>query len=195
MIATFASDQTVRTGLKEEALQFSFNQGRSSIYFLASSTLHPVKGKVKKFDGKILIPFAKDPSTGGVTLQIEASTLDTNQEAINKKMKESCLEVSRFPVIQFKSVEIRNGSGPYSTGQRGRGEILGLLDLHGVQKKISIPIEYNYSNEVFHGRGKVIVKMSDFQIPEPKMLFLRVKDEIEILFEIEAFPASDPSRN
>jgi polyisoprenoid-binding protein YceI len=147
-----------------------------------------VKGKIKNFDGTILIPSLKNPSTGGVILRIEASSLDADHEAINKKMKESCLEVNRYPAIQFKSVEIRNESGPYSPEQRGRGEILGVLDLHGVQKKITIPIEYNYSSEVFHGRGKVIIKMSDFKIPEPKMLFLRVKDEVEILFEIEGFP-------
>ena len=194
ILTTLVRGQPSKPGLREEPLQFAFNQSRSSIYFLASSTLHPVKGKVKKFDGRILIPSVKDPSKAEVTLHIEASTLDANQEAINKKMTESCLEVNRYPVIQFRSVEIRNESGSYSPGQRGRGEILGLLDLHGIQKKITIPIEYDYSNEVFHGRGKVIVKMSDFQIPEPKMLFLRVKDEIEILFEIEALPISSPPK-
>ena len=98
-------------------------------------------------------------------------------------------------MIQFKSLEIRADAGAYSPGSTGKTEILGLLDLHGVQKKVTLPIEYNYSSEVFHGRGKMVIKMSDFQIPEPRVLFLRVKDEIEILFEIEAFPVLNPSKS
>jgi polyisoprenoid-binding protein YceI len=180
--------------LKEDPLQFTFDQTRSSIYFLASSTLHPISGKARKFDGRIQIPNGRDPSTGGVTLQIETAALDTNHEARDKKMKE-CLEVNRFPLIRFKSVEIHPDPGVYAPGSTGRAEVLGLLDLHGVQKKVTLPMEYNYSNELFRGRGKVIVKMSDFQIPEPRVLFLRVKDDIEILFEIEALPAPDPSKS
>ncbi len=166
------SGQVARPGLKEESLQFIFDQGRSSIYFLASSTLHPISGKAKKFDGRILIPTAGDPSTGGVTLQIEASTLDTSLEARDKKMKESCLEVSRFPMIRFKSLEIRAGSGTYSPGSTGKAEILGLLDLHGVQKKVTLPIEYNYSRRGLpwpgeDGRQDVRLSDSGAQSPFP----------------------------
>ena len=188
------SAQPARPGLKEDPLQFTFDQTRSSIYFLASSTLHPVSGKAKKFNGRIQIPNGRDPATGGVTLQIKTAALDTNHEARDKKMKES-LEVNRFPLIRFNSLEIHPEFGAYSPGSMGRAEILGLLDLHGVQKKVTLPMEYNYSSEVFRGRGKVVIKMSDFRIPEPRVLFLRVKDDIEILFEIEAVPVPDPSKS
>jgi hypothetical protein len=63
-----------------------------------------------------------------------------------------------------------------------------LLDLHGVQKKIMIPVEYRLTDQAVLVNGKTIVKMSEFKIPEPKFLFLRVKDDIEIAFNIQAFP-------
>ena len=178
------SPQTIR----DEGRQFAFDQSQSSISFLASSTLHPIRGKANRFSGKIILPFLSDPSTGSVTLIIEASSLDTNHEGRDKKMRESCLEIGRFQTIRFKSLEIRNQSKSYSLGQTGKAEILGLLDLHGVQKRIIIPVDYSYTDEAFHVTGKVMVGMSAFQIPEPKFLLLRVKDEIEIVFDIRAFP-------
>jgi polyisoprenoid-binding protein YceI len=171
---------------KGEGRQLAFDQSQSSISFLVSTTLHPVTGNVRRFSGKVTLPSLSDPSQASVTLTVEASSLDTNNEGRDKKMREGCLEMSRFPTIRFKSLEIRNGSKSYSPGQAGKAEILGLLDLHGIQKKITVPVDYNYTGETLHVTGKAMVRMSDFQIPEPKFLLLRVKDEIEIVFDIRA---------
>ena len=180
---------------KEEGRQFAFDQKGSSISFSVSSTLHPVRGEAKKFGGKIVLSSLKDPSTGRLTLDIEASSLDTNHGARNKKMWDSCLEVGRFPMIRFQSLELLNGPKSYSPGQTGRGEVLGLLELHGVQKKIVVPVDYKYTEEGVHGQGKVIIKRSDFKIPEPKLLFLGVGDEIEIVFNIQAIAVAPLSHS
>jgi polyisoprenoid-binding protein YceI len=190
---SLALGQPLVVATKEGNHSFFFDQKRSSISFEASSTLHPVKGKVKHFAGKIVVPSMKDRSSGSVILDIEASSLDTNHEGRDKRVKESCLEISRFPSIQFKSIEIRNGEKDYSPGQGGRAEVIGLLDLHGVQKKILVPVDYTYTTDLLQVKGKVTIKMSDFQIPEPKFLLLRVKDEIKIEFDIQALRYSNPS--
>jgi polyisoprenoid-binding protein YceI len=178
---------------KEEDRQLAFNQGRSTLSFSVSSTLHRVRGKAKKFEGRVIVPSTGDPSEGSVILDVEASSLDTDHEGRDRKMKESVLEVAWFPVIRFKSTEIRNESKSEEAGQKGKGEVIGVLDLHGVQKRIAIPVEYAYGAGALQVKGKVTIKRSDFQIPEPKFLFLRVGDEIEIEFDIQAFPLPNPS--
>jgi len=180
--------QSTPQSTKNEGRQFVFDQSQSSISFVASSTLHPVKGKAKTFSGKITLPSLSDPSTGNVALVIEASSLDTDHEGRDKVMRENCLETGRFPTVQFKSLEVQGEPKSYSLGQTGKAEIQGLLDLHGVQKKIMIPVEYRLTDQAVLVNGKTIVKMSEFKIPEPKFLFLRVKDDIEIAFSIQAFP-------
>lgn len=172
---------------------FRFDQNRSSVRFMTSTTLHTVKGEAKKFTGEILLSSVNDPSTGRVTLKIEASDLDTKHKGMNKRMREDCLEVDRFQRIRFRSLEIHNGSKSYSLGQTGQGDVVGLLDLHGVRRRISIPVVFKYTEETFSVRGKVTIKMSDFQIPDPKVLFLRVKDEVEISFDIHGFVLADPA--
>jgi len=190
---SLAWGQALVVATKEGNHSFFFDQKRSSISFEASSTLHPVKGKMMLFSGKVALPSMKDRSSGSVILDIGASSLDTNHEGRDKKVKGSCLEISRFPSIQFKSIEIRNREKEYSPGQGGRAEVIGLLDLHGVQKKILFPVDYTYTTDLLQVKGKVAIKISDFQIPEPKFLFLRVKDEIKIEFDIQALRYSNPS--
>jgi polyisoprenoid-binding protein YceI len=180
--------QSTPQGTKNEPRQFAFDQSQSSISFVASSTLHPVKGRAKQFSGNIVLPSLSDPSSGSVTLVIEASSLDTDHEGRDKIMRENCLETGRFPTVQFKSLEVQGEPKFYSFGQTGKADIQGVLDLHGVQKKVMIPVEYRLTDQAVLVNGKTIVKMSEFKIPEPKFLFLRVKDDIEIAFSIQAFP-------
>jgi polyisoprenoid-binding protein YceI len=188
--------QPLGVAMKEGDRQLRFNQNQGSIFFEASSTLHSVKGKVTKFEGRILLPSMEDRSSGSVILDIPASGLDTDHEGRDKRIKETCLEVSRFPSIRFESTEIRNRDKDYSPGLSGKAEVTGLLDLHGVQKRIVVPVDYTYAADHLQVKGKVTIKMSDFRIPEPKFLFLRVKDEIKIEFEIHAFPPSNlPERS
>ncbi len=179
--------------IKEGNRLFFFDQEKSTLSFSATSTLHPVKGKVTRFLGKIMFFPMNNRSPGNVILNIEASSLDTNHESRDKKVKDNCLEINRFPLIQFKSIEILNKEGNFSPGQRGCAEVIGILHLHGIQKEISFPVDYTYNKTSLHVSGRVTIKRSDFQIPEPKFLFLRVKDEIEIEFDIHAFPYSNPS--
>ncbi len=182
-----------RLALKGERRHFTFNQNRSSVRFMASSTFHRIKGEAKEFNGKVLLSSLNDPSTGRVTLEIEASGLDANHEGINKKMREDCLEVDLFPMIRFLSLRIHNGPKSYSLGQRARADVVGFLDLHGVRRRVSIPVDFQYTEETFYVRGKVTIKMSDFQIPDPNFLFLRVKDEVEISFDIHGFASDSPA--
>jgi polyisoprenoid-binding protein YceI len=187
ILVPFVWAESPKLALKGEERHFRFNQQRNSIRFLTSSTFHPVKGEAKEFKGEIMLSSRHDPSTGRVTLEIQASSLDAKHKGMNKKMGEDCLEVDRFPLIRFQSLEIRNGPASYSLGQTARGDVVGFLDLHGVKKKISIPVNFKYTEDAFSVQGKVT------QIPAPKLLFLRVKDEVEILFDIHGFASPGPT--
>jgi len=193
ILAPFVWAESPSFALKGERFHFTINPNRSSVRFLASSTFHRIEGEAKEFKGEVLLSSLNDPSTGRVILQIEALGLDANHKGINKKMREDCLEVNRFPLIRFQSLEIRNGPKGYSLGQRARADVEGLLDLHGVTRRVSIPVDFQYTEETFSVHGKVTIKMSDFQIPDPNFLFLRIKDEIEISFDIHGFALASPA--
>jgi polyisoprenoid-binding protein YceI len=107
-------------------------------------------------------------------------------------MREDCLEVDRFPLIRFESLEIRHKPQNYVFGRIVQGEAVGVLELHGLRRRIGFPIEYGYTEDNFNARGRVTIKMSEFEIPDPAFLFLRIGDEVQISFDIHASASGDP---
>jgi polyisoprenoid-binding protein YceI len=172
--------------------RFSFDQDRSSVHFSVSSTFHRIEGQAREFKGEVLFHSLTDPASGRLTVEIDASQLDANQRGINRKMREDCLEVDRFPLIRFESLEIRHKPQNYVFGRIVQGEAVGVLELHGLRRRIGFPIEYGYTEDNFNARGRVTIKMSEFEIPDPAFLFLRIGDEVQISFDIHASASGDP---
>jgi polyisoprenoid-binding protein YceI len=101
---------------------------------------------------------------------------DSDRAQIERTMKsEAVLDVTQFPEIGFvsKTVEVR---------EAGRFLVHGDLTLHGVTKSIDLPV--SLADDRY--KGSVKLKQTDFGITPVKIAggTVRVKDEIEIVFEI-----------
>ena len=119
-----------------------------------------VELKVHTADMKVMDPGSKDSEKA----QIE-STMKSDK----------VLDVTRFPEISFVSSRVE-------TSSPGHFLVHGSLTLHGATKPIEFPVEFSdgkYS-------GSVKLKQTDFGITPVKVAggTVRVKDEIDILFEI-----------
>lgn len=94
----------------------------------------------------------------------------------------SQLDVARHPEIRFVVSEVdRVGDGL---------RIAGELRLHGVHRRIALPLAVSESDGAVTASGTVRVKQSDFGI-EPYRAFLgavRNEDEVEIAFRLVAVP-------
>lgn len=111
-------------------------------------------------------------------LRLRDKVSDAERADIEHTMKSNkVLDVARFPDIRFgsSSVEPTNGGG-----FRVRGD----LSLHGVTKPLEMLVKSNGNHYV----GSVKLNQTDFGITPVKVAggTVRVKDEIEIVFEIVA---------
>ena len=107
---------------------------------------------------------------------MDPGSKDSEKAQIESTMKsEKVLDVAQFPEISFMSSHIE-ASSP------GHFLVHGSLTLHGATKPIEFPVEFS------DGRysGSVKLKQTDFGITAVKIAggTVRVKDEIDILFEI-----------
>jgi polyisoprenoid-binding protein YceI len=73
----------------------------------------------------------------------------------------SCLDAARFPAIRFVSRAI---SIKPSVGAKHNLEILGDLTLHGVTRKLTVPVEVELGGDQLTGRGRTIIHQRDFGI-------------------------------
>ena len=107
---------------------------------------------------------------------MDPDVTDSDRAQIERTMKsDAVLDVAQFPEIEFvsKTVEVPAAN---------RFLVHGALTLHGVTKSIDLPAAFSDGRY----RGSVKLKQTDFGITPVKVAggTVRVKDEIEIVFEI-----------
>ena len=111
-------------------------------------------------------------------LRLRDKVSDSERADIEHTMKSNkVLDVSHFPEIRFASTFVEPSDG-------GNLKVRGDLSLHGVTK----PLEMLVKSSGNRYAGTVKLKQTDFGITPVKVAggAVRVKDEIEIAFEIVA---------
>ena len=81
------------------------------------------------------------------------------------------------PNIQFKSDDLRLSSN--------KAEVNGTLYFGGQSKNISVELDVITGKDISFS-GAFIIKLSDYEITRPSLLFKKIDDEIEITFSIIA---------
>jgi len=107
----------------------------------------------------------------------DAEGSESDHRQIEDTMKgPEVLDAAQFPVISFQSKQVETAKGESY-------EVAGDLKLHGRNKEITLPVAF--SGGIY--RGSVRLKQSDFGITPVTIAggAVRVKDEIEIDFEIK----------
>lgn len=158
---------------------------------LLSFVAHDHNIAVKSFSGRVSIP-ASGPAQGTLELEADAKSLevldkvsDKDKAEITKSMNEAVLESAKFPKITFKSASISN----FSQANTGANFTLnGDLTLHGVTKRIAVPVSVTLSPPQLRATGKYTLKQSDFGITPYSAAggAIKVKNEVEISFNIVA---------
>lgn len=95
--------------------------------------LSNVSGYFGKFQGTIQVD-EKDFSKSSVEVNIEAASINTDSEGRDKHLRSAdFFDVEKLPAITFKSVAVKEVA-------KGKLEITGDFTMHGVTKRIVIPI-------------------------------------------------------
>jgi polyisoprenoid-binding protein YceI len=170
--------------------RFTILPARSSIRFDAKATGHTVHGVTHQLQGEVA--FDPDDVTDRTTvaLRVEAATLDTDNRSRDKNMRESHLETTRYPWIEFKSSSVEALAPTLREGETQEMQVRGRLLLHGVERDITFPVKAVRKGKELCVTGSTVVKMTDYAIPIPKFLFVKVQDEVKVMFEVIASPAA-----
>ncbi len=121
----------------------TIDKEKSIVHFRATAMgMFGVKGTFKGFSGKVKFhPQKLDQSM--IDVCIDATTFKTGNGTRDKNVKsEEFLNVKKYPRVCFRSSSIQKTEEGYVAN--------GTLKLHGVQRKIKIPL--TYENNVLKGR-------------------------------------------
>ena len=184
-------------GKKSSTATYNIVAGESSLtVFVAKDgalarMAHDHNMGVKGFSGKITIP-NNSASAGTLDLDVDARSLvildqisAKDKAEITNNMNSSVLESAKYPKITFRSTSISNFN---QNGNNANLTVNGDLTLHGVTKRIAIPVSVSLAGANLRATGQYTLRQTDYGI-KPYSAFLgaiKVKNEVVIKFNIVA---------
>jgi polyisoprenoid-binding protein YceI len=164
--------------------------GKSGVF---SALAHNHEIGVKSFSGRVVVP-AAGAGGGSLEMEVDAPSLEVldkepsedDKKKIFNSMHNEVLESAKYQKIAFKSVSVsdvkQTGSDQYSF------VVNGDLSLHGVTKRIAVPVAATVTPQQLRAAGKYTLKQSDYGIKPYSAAggTIKVKDEVVVNFNIVA---------
>ena len=173
------------------AAHYTIDPAHTSISFrVKHMSISKVDGKFDKFTGDFNYD-EKNPAAWSVNASIDANSIDTSSEARDKHLKTAdFFDAAKFPALTFKSTGVTNAAN-------GKAALSGLLNMHGVEKPVSLALEVGgtvqdpmgNSRAGFEVNGKVNRK--DFGI-NPGAPNAMIGEDIEIHISVEGIMDKAP---
>jgi polyisoprenoid-binding protein YceI len=121
---------------------------------------------------------------GSVSLVIDAMSYNSNIGLRDQDVQEYYLEVQQYPVIRFDSTGIQKLERPRSTEDAWQITVRGRLELHGVQREVTVPLRLLYQRNIIRAQGNLRLVLEDFNIKIPTLLFLKAGNQVDVEFRI-----------
>ncbi len=186
-------------GAQSKTRTYTIVAGESSFWvFVAKAGLfsafaHDHEIGVKSFTSKITVP-ESGVSGGFLELDINAQSLavldkkpsEEDKKKIYNSMHEEVLESAKHPKITFKSVSVNNLK--QTGGESYTFTLNGDLTLHGVTKRIAVPVSLTINEQQLRAVGKYTLKQTDYGIKPYSAAggTIKVKNDLVVNFNIVA---------
>jgi len=167
------------------------------VRFESQAPLESFDGKTSQVKGTLVLSPAALGDSIEVNLEVDLASLDTGIAIRNKHMRENHLETAKHPHAIFRGGTVRKLSAPrLEPGAKVTFEIAGVLDLHGVQKPLAATVELTSASgdqgPELHVITRFDVKLSDFSIPRPKFLVMKLDEVQKVTVDLVARRAAAP---
>jgi polyisoprenoid-binding protein YceI len=160
------------------------------VRFDSKTSIESFSGKTHQVQGYLIL----DPGALGdsveVRVEVDLASLDTGIDLRNQHMRRNHLETDKYPKAVFHGVMIRQ---PHPAAlEPGRTDTLrveGDFELHGVRRRLSVPLAVTFSPPALRVAGQFAVSLQDYKIARPGFLTLRVGDIQKVVIDLTARPA------
>ena len=121
-------------------------------------------GRTRNVTGSMTIAAHKITAA---TFTVDMQTLESDRQQRDGAIGHRGLETSTYPTAEFKLSEPITISSEPKAGENISTQATGNFTLHGVTKKVTIPISARYSNGVTTVVSNFPVKLADYDITPP----------------------------
>ena len=161
------------------------------VRFTSQAPIEEVVGVTDHIDGYVLLngPRLEAGSAAEGTqlyLEVDLASLDTGLGLRNRHMRSNYLEVEEFPYAFFDATIERVEAVP-AGGFRVTAQ--GVMNIHGVEREMDLPCDVSERGEGYRVRCTFNTRLSDFDIEIPKLMFLKLANEVRLDLDFTVRPA------
>lgn len=169
------------------------HQAKNLVRFVSRTTVQSFDGTTDRIDGYVLL--GRTPlgpaSAGGSELyfEVDLASLDTGIGLRNRHMRDEYLEVARYPFATYQGrvVQVDSADGGVRVTSQG------TFSLHGVDKTMRISCDVVGAGDGYRATCAFPVRLSDFNVAIPRVMFLKLADEIELNLDFTVAPVKSPN--
>ena len=185
---------TVLSG--QQAYQVALESDRL-VRFTSSTAIDEFEGTTERLDGLVLLNTEElTDRTGGaeseIYFEVDLASLDTGIGMRDRQMRDSYLEVDRYPYAAFGGTIEQVVSLP---GKMFQVTTQGILGIHGVEQERALTCNLATVNEGYRVNCSFSVFLSDHDIEIPKLMFLKLNNEIRMDLNFILEPVELDSEN
>jgi polyisoprenoid-binding protein YceI len=150
-------------------------RGESTLAYTLVHPMHKVKGVTRDFVCKVVL--APDTVSSRVYVSAQVRSFDSGNSSRDSHAMEA-VQALRYPLVEFASDAVK----PEGDGYR----VSGHLTFHGITR----PVDFHVTPRDFAGKveitGRFDIKLSDFRVKRPSLLFIPSEDKLGIDFVLRA---------
>jgi polyisoprenoid-binding protein YceI len=148
-----------------------FTAEKSEVSFFSHATIEDIAAKTDKSNSIFNV------ATGEIVFSIPIKEFQFEKNLMKEHFNEKYMETEKFPKSTFQGKI--TGYQQQATGEQ-QAKAVGKLTIHGVTKDIDMPgtIEVQQGKVVV--KAKFIVKLADYKIKIPTMLWKNIAEQVEV---------------
>ncbi len=168
--------------------------GNSKIGFIGSKLTAIHEGSFKNFSGHFTVAGEGIDRDGTHRISIDMASVATDEEKLTTHLKsEDFFDVARYPVTTFSLLDMTAADGE----EQGNYQVVGILDLHGVKKKITFPAQIDVAEDrnSLAMKARFSIDRKAFGIVYPGLPDDLIRDRVVIDLDLEAQPGDPAALN
>ena len=148
---------------------------KSNIVFFSSALLEDIEARNEKAKSVF------NADNGDIVFSIPVNQFQFAKSLMQEHFNEKYMESDKYPTTIFKGKVLDFEKGSENNNVWTEGE----LEIHGVKRNVKIQGNLIFKGERVIIESKFIVKLEDYEIEIPKLLFHKIAEEVEVTVNFE----------
>jgi len=156
-----------------------FTSDKTFVKFFSSAAIEDITAENTKSSSIF------NQATGDVVFSIPIKEFEFDKSLMKEHFNEKYMETEQFPKATFQGKI--SGYQPSVTGEQ-KATAVGKLTIHGVTQDVQIPGTIVNANGALTMKAKFKVKLEDYKIKIPQLLWKNIAEEVEVTVEFNYKP-------